>query len=97
MELAQYASRFTKTDFLRRFAEGETLQYEQKGKEALGKGPIILCLDQFGSMSGLDTQFKGFALAQMSVALTKRDFALILFSNQARTIEYPKGKISQVI
>lgn len=95
MELAQYASPVTKTDFLRRFAEGETLQYQQKGKESLGKGPIILCLDQSGSMSDLDTQSKGFTLALMSIARRqKRDFTLILFSTQAITLEYESGKIT---
>ncbi|HET6871648.1 MAG TPA: VWA domain-containing protein [Sporolactobacillaceae bacterium] len=94
MELAQYASPITKIDFLRRFAEGELFQYEQKGKETLGKGPVVLCLDQSGSMNDMDTQAKGFALALMSIARKqKRDFALILFSTDTKTMEYEKGKI----
>lgn len=94
IELGVYSHQATRTDFLRRFAEGRTMQYEQKGKETLGKGPIVLCLDQSGSMSGLDTQAKGFALALMSVARKqRRDFALILFSRSTRTFRYPKGKI----
>lgn len=95
MELAQYASSVTKTDFLRRFAEGQTMQYEQKGKETLGKGPIILCLDQSGSMTEIDAQSKAFSLAMMTVARKqKRDFALILFSNKIKTFEYKKGKLT---
>lgn len=95
MELAMYSNSATKNDFLRRFAEGEVMQYEQKGKEQLGKGPIVLCLDQSGSMANLDTQSKGFALALMSIARRqRRDFALILFSNKINTHLYERGKIS---
>ncbi|GAE93035.1 hypothetical protein JCM21714_2065 [Gracilibacillus boraciitolerans JCM 21714] len=84
-----------KADFLRRLAEGQTLQYNSEGKSTLGKGSIILCLDQSGSMRKLDDQSKGFALALMSIAKKqKRDFALINFSDKAYNKEYPKGKIS---
>ncbi|WP_027092659.1 vWA domain-containing protein [Cohnella thermotolerans] len=95
-ELAAFASPITKQDFLRRFAEGQTLQYDTKGKEQLGKGPIILCLDQSGSMSNQDTISKGFVLALMSIARKqRRDFALILFSNKALTPQiYRKGRIT---
>jgi len=96
MELAMYMSPATRLDFLRRFAEGQAMQYEQIGKEELGKGPIILCLDQSGSMQGVkDIQDKGFALALMSIARKqKRDFSLILFSTGVAKHEYKKGKIS---
>lgn len=94
-ELALYSNPSTKNDFLRRFAEGEIMEYEQKGREELGKGPIVLCLDQSGSMESLDTQSKGFTLALMSIAKKqKRDFCLILFSSEVRKFIYPKGKIT---
>ncbi|MCF6095077.1 VWA domain-containing protein [Microaerobacter geothermalis] len=94
MELGYYSNPVTKQDFLRRFAEGQTLQYSPEGKETLGKGPIILCLDQSGSMNRLDEQSKGFALALMMIARKqKRDFALILFSTVTKTLIYEKGKI----
>lgn len=94
-ELSSYMNSKTKLDFMRRFAEGETLQYEPKGKEELGKGPIVLCLDQSGSMRNLDTQSKGFALALMSIARRqKRDFCLILFSNTTKVYKYERGKIT---
>lgn len=71
------------------------MQYEQLGKEELGKGPIILCLDQSGSMDHLDTQSKGFALALMSIARRqRRDFCLILFSTKTKTFKYERGKIT---
>ncbi|GGK22448.1 VWA domain-containing protein [Caldalkalibacillus thermarum] len=94
-ELAMYSHPATRLDFLRRFAEGQTMLYDPNGKETLGKGPIVLCLDQSGSMEHLDTQAKGFALALMSIARKqRRDFALILFSTSAITIKFAKGKIA---
>lgn len=94
-ELALYSHPATKLDFMRRFVEGETLQFEKKGKEELGKGPIVFCLDQSGSMHDKDLPSKGFTLALMSIAKRqKRDFALVLFSRDTRTKIYPKGNIS---
>lgn len=95
MELALYMHTVTKKDFLRRFVEGETMQYEQKGHEKLGKGPIILCLDQSGSMQNLDSQSKGFTLALLSIARKqRRDFCLLLFSTHTQVFTYAKGKIA---
>lgn len=86
----------TKLDSLRRYAEGQMLQYDLKGQEHLGKGPIVLCLDQSGSMDRQDTRSKGFALAMMSIARKqRRDFALIPFSGSAdKPLIYERGKIS---
>jgi uncharacterized protein with von Willebrand factor type A (vWA) domain len=95
-EFAAIASPQMRLDFLRRFAEGRTLQYDSKGKEQLGKGPIVLCLDQSGSMTNQDTIAKGFTLALMSIARRQsRDFALILFSDRAREpLVFRHGKIT---
>ncbi|WP_394237403.1 VWA domain-containing protein [Niallia oryzisoli] len=92
-ELSNLAISQAKVDFIRRFAEGQTMIYDKKGKDTLGKGPIILCLDQSGSMRKLDTQSKGFALAMMSIAKKqKRDFALITFSTSAKVQVFQNGK-----
>ncbi|MCM3743523.1 VWA domain-containing protein [Sporosarcina luteola] len=94
MELGFYMHPITRNDFLRRFAEGQTMLYEQEGKEVLGKGPIILCLDQSGSMQHLDSQSKGFTLALISIARKqRRDFCLILFSTRLQVFTYEKGKL----
>lgn len=95
-ELAAFGSPVTKPDFLRRFAEGQTLHYDTNGREPLGKGPVILCLDQSGSMRGQDMISKGFVLALMSLARRqRRDFGLILFSNAASDpLTYERGRIS---
>lgn len=96
VELAAFGSPMAKLDFMRRFVEGQTLQFDSKGKETLGKGPIVLCLDQSGSMENQDTISKGFALALMSIARKqRRDFALILFDRSALSPKiYERGKIS---
>ena len=94
-ELISLSNPVTKTEFLRRFAEGQTLQYATRGKQSLGKGPIIACLDQSGSMRNIDVQSKGFVLALMSIAKRqKRDFALITFDDFTKVRQYPKGKIT---
>ncbi|MET3574421.1 VWA domain-containing protein [Bhargavaea ullalensis] len=93
-EFSLYTHPLTKTDFLRRFSEGETMQFEQKGPEQLNKGPVVLCLDQSDSMSGLDAQSKGFALALMSIAKKqKRDFCFVLFSTKIQVFKYERGEI----
>ncbi len=95
MELGMYRHPATKTDFLRRFAEKQTMMYERSGKDTIGKGPIVLCLDQSGSMRKLDSQSKGFALALISITKKqKRDFCLILFSTRTIVKVYEKGKIN---
>ncbi|MCM3086811.1 VWA domain-containing protein [Bhargavaea ginsengi] len=95
VELSLYTHPLTKMDFLRRFSERQTMQFELKGPEHLNKGPIVICLDQSDSMRELDTQSKGFVLALMSIAKRqKRDLCLILFSSQVRQFEFSKGDIS---
>ena len=94
IEMGLYKHPTTKIDFLRRFAEKQTMMFEQSGKDTLGKGPIVLCLDQSGSMRKLDSQSKGFALALLSIAKKqKRDFCLVLFSTRTVVKVYEKGKI----
>lgn len=94
VEYSFYMHPITKMDFLRRFAESQTMQFEQKGYEVLKKGPIVLCLDQSDSMSSLDCQSKGFTLALMAIAKKqRRDFCLILFSSRTQVFRYEKGEI----
>ncbi len=94
VEYSFYMHPITKMDFLRRFAESQTMQFEQKGNEILKKGPIVLCLDQSDSMSSLDTQSKGFTLALMAIAKKqRRDLCLVLFSSRTQIFRYEKGEI----
>jgi len=58
-ELAQYNNPNTKLYFLKKFVEKQTMQYDPKGKEAAGKGPIVFCIDQSGSMRDIKEQAAG--------------------------------------
>ncbi|SIT88055.1 VWA domain-containing protein [Edaphobacillus lindanitolerans] len=93
-ELSLFTHPMTKIDFLRRFSERQTMQFEQQGPESLNRGPVVLCLDQSDSMSSLDNQAKGFALALLSIAKKqKRDFCLVLFSTRVQVFKYERGEI----
>lgn len=93
-ELALYRNDVTRKDFLRRFLEKQTLQYEPRGKDKLGKGPIVCCMDQSSSMNKADDASKAFVLSLMMIARKqKRDFCFIPFSNRAQSFEYKKGKM----
>jgi uncharacterized protein with von Willebrand factor type A (vWA) domain len=95
-ELAMLSNPITKLDFYRRFTEKQTLQYSPEGKDSAGKGPIILCLDQSGSMKKKKEQAAGFALAIAMIARRqRRDFAYIPFAtNVGETMTFHRGKIS---
>jgi uncharacterized protein with von Willebrand factor type A (vWA) domain len=100
-ELALLADAATEDLFFLKFAERRLLQYELIGQEPEGRGPIILALDESGSMKnfcGLMTKevwSKAVMLALLSIArLQKRDYAVIHFSGAGNLhIDlFPKGK-----
>ncbi|MGN4128107.1 hypothetical protein ACMGD3_24335 [Lysinibacillus sphaericus] len=95
-ELALYANLATKNEFLRRFAESQTLMYSPQGKEILGKGPLVVVLDESGSMHNLNPQAKGFVIALAMIAKKqKRDLIVIPFSNDIGTPTIcEKGKVT---
>jgi uncharacterized protein with von Willebrand factor type A (vWA) domain len=95
-ELMRLKNPSTKLDFYRRFVEGETLQYSTLGKDSMGKGPIVLCLDQSGSMGHIREKAAGFALAIAMIARHQgRDFAYIPFAVMpGEELIAPKGKLS---
>jgi Mg-chelatase subunit ChlD len=85
--LAPNAPPALKLDFARRFSERQLLQLKTRAEEPVGRGPIVLCLDQSGSMAGpLEVWSKALCLALLELAaLEGRAFALIPFSDQAGT------------
>ncbi|SOC21579.1 uncharacterized protein with von Willebrand factor type A (vWA) domain [Ureibacillus xyleni] len=95
-ELANYLLPQAKFDFMKRFGEGQSLMFDKRGKSKLGRGPIICCIDESGSMRKLDTQSKAFLIALMGIARNqRRDFAVIPFSSTVGNIEvFPKGRVS---
>ncbi|MCJ7816358.1 MAG: VWA domain-containing protein [Candidatus Aenigmarchaeota archaeon] len=67
--------------FIRKFTEKQLQTYELEGKEKQGEGPIIVCVDNSGSMSGEpEIVSKAIAYALLDLASKKkRRFACIHF------------------
>ncbi len=86
-------------DFYRRYADGNLLLYDLKGKDKEGKGPIIVCCDNSGSMAGSKELWsKAVALALLEISkLQKRNYACIHFGSATdpiKIVAVPKGQVS---
>jgi len=96
-ELLLLRSKAARLDTLRRILEGQIQTYDTRGRERLGKGPIVLCLDTSSSMRKMDAKAKGVALALAMIAnKQKRDLGVIIFSSsyQLKSWVFPKGRLS---
>lgn len=85
----------TKIEFFRKYSNGELLQFKERGHENAGKGPIICCIDNSGSMGGTPEEWaKGVAEALRRICQEQdRDFHAIYFeTNRHRErFDFPKG------
>lgn len=81
-ELAKFAIPELELDLLRRISEREIMCWEQHGTEPVARGPIVVCVDESGSMSGEPhDNAKALALALGWVAMQqKRWIAFVGFS-----------------
>ena len=73
---------------LSRVLQRKALQYGMKGREPQGRGPVVVLLDESGSMreGGKDVWSKAVALALMSTATRqKRDWHLVTFNGHIRS------------
>jgi uncharacterized protein with von Willebrand factor type A (vWA) domain len=70
-------------DFARRFLEGELLQYELRGVDTKGRGPMVVCLDVSSSMAGdKEIWSKAVTLTLLDIARRqRRRFRSISFSS----------------
>lgn len=70
--------------FLRRYLEGELMQYDIQGQDKGARGPLVVCLDGSGSMAGdKELWAKGVALTLMEIARQqKRHFRAVVFSGR---------------
>jgi uncharacterized protein with von Willebrand factor type A (vWA) domain len=94
-ELARYADPDLEVAFLRDLTERRCLQYRLDGKEPKGRGPIVMVLDESGSMEGEpEVWAKAVFLALHEVALRQnRAVALVQFSSEAsRALTFRPGK-----
>lgn len=76
----------TELEFMRRFQEASLLQYEQRGSEEAGYGPLIVCRDESGSMSGQRNIWAAaLSLALIAIARKeKRDSAVIAYASSGQ-------------
>jgi len=75
----------TKLDFYRKLQEKQLLVYSKRAHKQKNKGPIIVCVDTSGSMSG-DSEIwsKAMTIGVLEIAeMQKRDFACIIYSSYA--------------
>lgn len=91
-ELMQIGHPLLKIDFRRKFLEQGLLQYELKGKHKEARGPIVMCVDESGSMAGQrDIWAKAVAMAMLQIAVKqKREFYLIHFSRSVYRTDHFK-------
>ena len=85
-ELARLVHPTRRLAMLRDLMERRCLQYELAGTEALGKGPLVVCLDKSGSMEGgPDIWATAVALALLEVAQReRRPFAMLSFDESIK-------------
>lgn len=88
-ELSLLRHPLAKKDFQRRFLEQDLAQYELKGREKQGKGPIICAIDNSGSMAGdREIWSKAVGMALLEIAsMQKRHYACIHFGDAKDPLE----------
>lgn len=74
---------------LRKLSESAALTYELRGKESKHEGPIILLVDESGSMSGEPDEWaKSVAMALMEIAARQnRPFAYVHFDTRVSRVD----------
>lgn len=82
-ELVSLQHPLLRQDFIRRFVDNELLQYDLRGVEAQGRGPLIVCLDGSSSMQGdKEVWAKALTLTLLEIARRERRlFRAICFSS----------------
>jgi uncharacterized protein with von Willebrand factor type A (vWA) domain len=86
----------TKVEFYRRYVEGGLLQFRERGHEDVGKGPIVCCIDNSGSMGGEPENWaKGVAEALRRICADQdRDFYVMYFETNyhRERFDFPKDE-----
>lgn len=96
-QFSMLANKSTRLEFYRQYSDGSLLQYRKTGTDNAGNGPVIVMIDESGSMSGDRIVWaKAVGLAMAWVARQqKRDIWLGGFSSggQVWATRYPGGVI----
>jgi uncharacterized protein with von Willebrand factor type A (vWA) domain len=95
-QYALLATPETTPEFYRRYVDKELLQFKLRGREEVGKGPMIVTIDKSGSMNGQPMMW-AMAVAEALrrfAADEDRDFHAIFFgnNNDRNRFDFPKGK-----
>lgn len=96
-ELVALAGELTRHKVLTRWARGELRLHGEEAKPRLGEGPVVVCEDSSGSMSGVQQQWaKATVLALAHYAkLRKKSFAWVMFDSRVQCSRfYPQGRLS---
>jgi uncharacterized protein with von Willebrand factor type A (vWA) domain len=98
-ELMKLAHPLMKLEFARRMLERGLIQYKMESVEKKSRGPIVVCIDNSGSMAGAkEVWSKAIALAMCQIAMDqKRTFEVIHFNtgvpDDGKWV-FPAGKAS---
>lgn len=78
-ELAMLCDPRTRLDVVRRLVDNQAMCIQRRGVENVGKGPIIICVDESGSMHGEPIQnAKAFALAMAWIARQQKRYCCLI-------------------
>jgi uncharacterized protein with von Willebrand factor type A (vWA) domain len=98
-ELVNLGTPDTEAMLYRRIIESSALTYELRGKEQRNEGPIIMAVDESGSMAGQPDEWaKSVAMALMEIAARQnRPFAYIHFNTQVTRVDEVKQPKSMTL
>lgn len=94
-ELINLTDRDLENNFYKKYSNKTLLEFKTDGQED-GRGPIVICLDESGSMTGVrEVWSKAFCVACIQLASRqKRNCKVIIFSNRVkREFEFDKKKL----
>ena len=88
-ELVKLTDPLLALEFARSFVEGTLAQYQLRGRERQGRGPVVICLDSSGSMEGEpEIWSKAVALALLQLATAdKRRCRIVQFDGGVRRVD----------
>ncbi len=100
-ELVSFTNPEREDQFYAKYVQGGLLMYEMKGRETFGRGPIIICIDNSGSMAagvgGVTAEMwaKAMGLAMAEIAL--KDRRTIEFINFSSRTEVSKTVVEHTL